>query len=977
MARLIVKRDLLDRDLEEYEIPTGTILAEWLMANLPKPEGTVRLFKNSVAAETEIAIDDAVTCRAEEHDIFILIHAPAEFGTVLLVSLFVAAVGIAVLLRPELPPSPNEFEDDVRSPNNLITGQTNVLRPGARIPDILGQVRAWPDLITPSYSVWTGQHQDVTELFCLGVGEYSLTGSRLGDTYISHIPKATVSFYDLRGIPRPATVLSVVESPQVQDVALLDDSEVEDTLATINITAGSPVVQVANTTVLLSGGDYFSILDDPAGDSTANAGYYLIESVAVAAPWFNYTVAEPNPITTTQNGLTLTYRSHRAESQGWVRLYQVNPLGNVGRLWAEANSAIDLGLVEVFQQTGAGPVFFQDFKDEGSSGLDTSSYFPTAPNGYILTFASLVYGTGGSYAVLDFEHVDGTTVDWTASPVWGAGVPPFGSILMTRFTSAQDQGWSTWTVTPSEDPDELWIDIALPRGLYQQNAGEPKASHSVEATVEIQGLSDSDTFTPVGTVYSEVFPYNMNSVNKVRFTNKFKLQEIIDGNSERGDNFSGGSKKKNYQVRVQRSDVRDFSDANRLIVDDMEWASLRSVKEILAPNFGDVTLIELRINGSAQVAELEDRTFNVIAKRKLPALYRSGIPDGPPWIATQQWVEGFIYRALAADGGNFAIEDIDVEGIYQTAAVVSGSDGFEGGHMSLTLDRFEDVNKELARLASVLRCTAYRVGEKLHVVRDHESIGEAVALYNRRNKAPKAERLELEFSGKESYDGIEMEFQDSANDWKTITFVYPDDSLRTNLKRIKGTGLTHWSQAWRRAYYEWQLYLRRKDTLTLEVLEDPRVLSPLDRIKNVDNLDVRGLTDGEVLNFDLINLEVELDKDVVFESGETYTIWLRGDRVDGFQAIESFTATTGGVSNVVIISSTPSAITVVGRDNLSEGMGSLYSFAADSSDRAQDYLIMGYELTDEGFTNLTCTKYDPVVYDGDLATLPSPPDPPE
>jgi len=547
---------------------------------------------------------------------------------------------------------------------------------------------------------------------------------------------------------------------------------------------------------------------------------------------------------------------------------------------------------------------------------------------------------------------------------------------MTRFTNLQDATWINWTTTPSTNPEEIWVDIAFPRGLYKQEAGDPKTNHLVAYEVEIQALLDSDNSQTYGEVYARSFTRNMNSVDRSQYTEIFNIDSMALETLGPSPAFQFNRQNK-YRVRVRRAvePAREFSDENTLIQDDMIWASLRASKEITAPDFGDVTLVELKLTGSAQIADLEDRTFNVVAQRWLPDYRTTETADS---ITTRQWAAGFIYRALATDGGNFAYADIDVTGLYAlNDNILTAIDSGDGSHLDLTLDRFEDTNKELTMLAAVVRAVAYRVGEKLFVVRDQKQITEAVSLYNRRNKAPKAELLDMEFTGKDAYDGIEFEFQDEAHDWKTLTFVYPDDSPETNLKRMKLIGITSWATAWRRAAYEWNLYLRRKDSLSLEVLEDPRVLSPLDKIKNVDNLDVRGLTDGEVSQYNAASLEVTLDKDVTFESGETYTVWIRGDKIDGEEAVESFVATIGGAANVITLGAAPTLITLVGRDSTTEGMGSLYSFAADSSDRAQDYLVMGYELTEDGFTSLSCVKYDDVIYDGDTATLPSPPDPPE
>src|SRR5262252_7243281 len=89
-----------------------------------------------------------------------------------------------------LTPKPRRIrrdDPDTISPNNIIAGQTNTLRPGARVPDILGRVRCYPDLLCNPVDVYNESNQTIGQMFVIGVGDYDYDEAsvKLGDTPLS------------------------------------------------------------------------------------------------------------------------------------------------------------------------------------------------------------------------------------------------------------------------------------------------------------------------------------------------------------------------------------------------------------------------------------------------------------------------------------------------------------------------------------------------------------------------------------------------------------------------------------------------------------------------------------------------------------------------------------------------------------------------------------------------------------------------
>lgn len=85
---------------------------------------------------------------------------------------------------------------DSRSSNNSISGRANDSRPLARIPDIFGQVRAYPDLIAQPYTFFISNVELEHSYMCLGRGYHDIADVRDNTTLVSQIEGSSVEIYD-------------------------------------------------------------------------------------------------------------------------------------------------------------------------------------------------------------------------------------------------------------------------------------------------------------------------------------------------------------------------------------------------------------------------------------------------------------------------------------------------------------------------------------------------------------------------------------------------------------------------------------------------------------------------------------------------------------------------------------------------------------------------------------------------------------
>ena len=133
-----------------------------------------------------------VTCNREYElkvgDTVHAIHRPhgADPVTIAIaVAVITAIVTVALLPRPE---KPNQQGIANSSPNNQITGQTNISRTGEGIPDIKGQIRAYPDLAQSAWYSWDENRRRVRERFCVGISSLDITNVRDNEVEFSRIP---------------------------------------------------------------------------------------------------------------------------------------------------------------------------------------------------------------------------------------------------------------------------------------------------------------------------------------------------------------------------------------------------------------------------------------------------------------------------------------------------------------------------------------------------------------------------------------------------------------------------------------------------------------------------------------------------------------------------------------------------------------------------------------------------------------------
>jgi hypothetical protein len=153
--------------------------------------------------------------RLTAYDKLILVVYPEHPGVLLIIAIaaIVVATAAIILLLPKIP----DTNTQTSSSNNSLSERTNKPRPGKRIPDIFGEVRSVPDLLSVPYRIYENDREVEIAYLCIGRGSYAVSDVRDGDTMIDDIAGASVAIYG------PYTSPNNMMAPQLQIGTAISD----------------------------------------------------------------------------------------------------------------------------------------------------------------------------------------------------------------------------------------------------------------------------------------------------------------------------------------------------------------------------------------------------------------------------------------------------------------------------------------------------------------------------------------------------------------------------------------------------------------------------------------------------------------------------------------------------------------------------------------------------------------------------------
>ena len=283
---------------ERVNLPAGRSFYQWLVTR--DFFADVIIVVNGRELEDSDELDFPVT---ELHTIQIFSQPKGAIGKVLN-PVFKLISKVLSFLAPKQSFSASDYNSK-ESPNNKLTGQTNVARTYQARPDIYGQVRAYPDLIQPSMFEFINNIKYVTEWMNFGIGRYDIENVRYSESSIGSLAGASYQIYQ-PGEVIPQSVLGFefddVDGQEISGPNESNDVPVYSASATTVISGTFSGGQASVKIVRQASFDYFADLALPhsvtfiVNVSYATASGNVTKDIKVSADLINVTKTDDGAI---------------------------------------------------------------------------------------------------------------------------------------------------------------------------------------------------------------------------------------------------------------------------------------------------------------------------------------------------------------------------------------------------------------------------------------------------------------------------------------------------------------------------------------------------------------------------------------------------------------------------------------------------------------------------------------------------------
>ena len=243
-----------------------------------------------------------------------------------------------------------------------------------------------------------------------------------------------------------------------------------------------------------------------------------------------------------------------------------------------------------------------------------------------------------------------------------------------------------------------------------------------------------------------------------------------------------------YQMTIERTTARPESH-------EVKNCQLGAMKGYLVDDneYGDVTLLALRIRASATLSNSASRLVNVLNERLIPV-----------WDAGKGWSQPTLTRNPAwafADairsryGGDFADREIDLNGLHYLAGLFDARNDYFDGRF----DTNQSLWDALGKIGQVCRSGPVRQGNVLRLIRDQHqrTPSQLFGMANMRDFS-----LDFVMHEDRTADSVKITYWDEKRDYAQTTVLcqLPDDTA-DHPQDITLFGCTNYAQAWREGMY--------------------------------------------------------------------------------------------------------------------------------------------------------------------------------
>lgn len=366
-------------------------------------------------------------------------------------------------------------------------------------------------------------------------------------------------------------------------------------------------------------------------------------------------------------------------------------------------------------------------------------------------------------------------------------VPPGGAVSLfptNVLTSAEVSGQDmlTGTYLPTVNgfvanpagtmANALSLDFVAPRGLYHADGSGTLLNASMTFQVEARAIDDNGT--PTG-AWTQIGNHTLTA--KTTTPQRVSYRYTVTAGR--------------YEVRVLRTDTKETgADWGH----DLAWAGLRGYLPETR-DFGDVTLIAMRLRASNNLSGQASRKINVISTRKLP-VWNGSTWSAPVATSSIAWALADACRNTHYGPG---LDDsrIDLAGLLTLDATWSArQDEFNG-----RFDAAQTFWECLTKIAGAGRAKPFMQGGIVRVARDGPATV-PVAMFSARNMRRGSLTVEYLLHSSDTADAVEVAYYDR-NYWspRRVQAKLPDSTAAKPAK-VDLFGVTDRSQAYREGLYQ-------------------------------------------------------------------------------------------------------------------------------------------------------------------------------
>ena len=491
---------------------------------------------------------------------------------------------------------------------------------------------------------------------------------------------------------------------------------------------------------------------------------------------------------------------------------------------------------------------------------------------------------------------------------------------------------------PATQTNAIAIDIVLPRGLFYANDQGGLDTRTVTWLVEAQLIDDNGT--ALGnwfTLGNETLTLATNTPQRLSYRYTVAIGR--------------------YQVRATRANAKDLSSR---AANDLIWGAMRAYLPG-SQQYGDVTLIAVRMLATNVLSSATSNKINVIATRMLPTWNPTTGWSAP--VATRSITWALADCCKAAYSAGLSDINIDLNALYALDQVWAS----RGDYFDAVYDTRTTFWNALTQIARAGRAKPFPQSGIYHFVRDQAQTM-PVALFSTRNIAKGSFKVQYLMPTEATPDSVIVQYMDSTT-WLPATVQCTlAGSTATKPAQLQLFGVTDRNQAWREGMYAAACNRYRRTLPQFQTEMEGFIPSFGDLVaishdmpqwgQSGDVLDVAGLSLVNGVVTATGPIEITVSEPMTYTAGQQHYIAFR--KVNGSMS-GPWACSEGSSPEIVVLSQTPDMIPYAG----SSMERTHFSFGPASSGHSANALVRSVRPRNDHIVEMMFVNDDPNVHTAD------------